>query len=118
MSNEELNKKLARWAGLHRNEPTGGFWWDSEDNLIFDFHKLEEKGFTGSLDNCFEWLEPELYERGYRYKLERMESGHLMVIVKLSISYISEPVTHVTDDTASLAFATAGGRLIDESHND
>ena len=53
---DELNRKLAEWAGLHRNEPTGGFWWDSEGNLIFDFHKPEEKGFTHSLDQCFKWL--------------------------------------------------------------
>lgn len=59
---DELNRKLAEWAGLHRNEPTGGFWWDSEGNLIFDFHKPEEKGFTHSLDLCFKWLVPKVLE--------------------------------------------------------
>ena len=58
--NEELNKKLLYFAGLHRNEPTGGFWWDAEGNLIFDFHKPDERGFTESLDACFKLLVPKV----------------------------------------------------------
>lgn len=56
METQALNSKLARWIGLHYNEPTGGFWWDKSGRQIFDFHNPDEKGFTGSLDTCFKRL--------------------------------------------------------------
>ena len=57
---QALENKLLYFAGLHRNEPTGGFWWDEEGNEVFDFHNPNEKGFTHSLDACFKWLVPKL----------------------------------------------------------
>lgn len=43
--------------GLHYNKPSGGFFWDKDDNLVFDMHK----GETGiSLRNLFDYAVPEL----------------------------------------------------------
>lgn len=39
----DRDRKILEFAGLHRNEPTGGFWWDKEGNEVFDFHKPGEK---------------------------------------------------------------------------
>ena len=47
MKNQELNKKLAKWAKL-------------EDGLGLD----RVPNFTESLDACFKWLVPRLFENG------------------------------------------------------
>lgn len=136
MSNKEL-KVLAEWAGLCFHEwevvdATTAYPYSrcrkclhcgksySTDTDEWELPKCADGNtyFDESLDACFGWLEPELYKRGYRYELKRVEAGHLMVIFKLSRTNWAEWVVMEIEDTAALAFATAVGRLIDEGHND
>lgn len=55
MNEQELNRKLAEWAGFHsvhfRDGETHGY--DSQEKL----HWLQ---FTQSLDACFKWLVPKV----------------------------------------------------------
>lgn len=60
MTEQEI-RELCYFAGLHHNEPTGGFWWDKQGNQIFDFHNPKEKGFL-SLDACFKYFMPALFK--------------------------------------------------------
>ena len=55
MTEEELNKKLAEWAGFQEKwgeiiAPNGAIWWENE-----------LPNFTQSLDACFKWLVPRLW---------------------------------------------------------
>ena len=65
MTEEELNEKLAKWAGFTYDPPDEkarrvglipcGMWIAPDGN--FD---SELPDFTHSLDDCFEWLVPKL----------------------------------------------------------
>jgi len=56
MTDQELNKKLAEWAGWVKLKTAG--WKDVMGELHF------EPNFTLSLDACFKWLVPKLYNQG------------------------------------------------------
>jgi len=62
VSNEELNKKLAEWAGFREEfelETGDGFW------VYPDGRGNDLPNFTQSLDVCFKWLVPKLLDSGY-----------------------------------------------------
>lgn len=89
--NEELNKKLAEWAGVkpHPVYPTG-----------YDYPY-----FTDSLDACFKWLVPKLesYELKLNYKKH-------CAWVKLPTKYTEFGMA----ETPALALCLAIEKLIDK----
>ena len=58
--NEELNKKLAEWAGLIVILPDEGATdgWDMREDTHLGYHSIGWIDFTQSLDACFKWLVP------------------------------------------------------------
>ncbi|KKL51636.1 hypothetical protein LCGC14_2293490 [marine sediment metagenome] len=106
----ELNKKLAEWAGFkYIYQATNGGWY------YYEYQGGEPKpipNFTESLDACFKHLEPELYRRGYRYQLTRLQDGHRMYIYKFRKGW-GEPFISSLQETASLAFCDAVEKLIE-----
>ena len=74
--NEELNKKLAEWAGFYVDKY--GLWKtpNSEPYVEDGFGCwLIAPRFTESLDACFKWLVPKANEVGWRLRLiQRPES--------------------------------------------
>ena len=55
MNEQELNKKLAEWAGWKYDEPSDG-WWKPTGH-----YDGRQPNFTQSLDACFKWLVPRLW---------------------------------------------------------
>ena len=53
MKEQELNKKLAEWAGLHPRERSDGH----------TIERIDQPNFTQSLDACFKWLVPEAHNK-------------------------------------------------------
>lgn len=56
MENEELNKKLAEWAGFRIYAIGGASSWIKPTGGI----EVKLPKFTESLDACFKWLVPKL----------------------------------------------------------
>ena len=58
----ELNKKLAEWAGFHYQEEDGYHYrgWIYADSLNQSRRYISELNFTQSLDACFKWLVPKI----------------------------------------------------------
>lgn len=114
----ELNEKLAKWAGLHRNDPTGGFWWDIEGNEIFNFHKRDERGFTDSLDACIKWLVPKLGKTliGIDFIPPYRKQGEWLCNVEFEKVYMGRFIIEsyrAKGETSALALCLAIEKLID-----
>src|SRR3972149_8256793 len=78
----EQIKEFWEWCGLHYNKPTGGFFWDNDDNLVIDLHK----GETGiDLNNLFKYAIPRLNELGYDYKLWSDDGYHFAHFIHMII---------------------------------
>jgi len=71
MNEQELNKKLAEWAGFtykfgkemwnyERYKETNA-WWEAPNGRRFK----DLPDFTQSLDACFKWLVPNLFDKSY-----------------------------------------------------
>ena len=62
MNEQELNKKLAEWAGFEFSHRNTGALGRSADWWIYPNggYTSELPGFTQSLDACFKWLVPKL----------------------------------------------------------
>ncbi len=68
--------------GLHHNKPTGGFFWDEGDNLVFDMHK-GETGIT--LDILFRYAVS-------RYRKTHDDKASRQVLMKWVNMLIRVPV--------------------------
>ena len=116
--NNELNKKLAEWAGI-RYEPDqdvfkvifpDGSWYNIGHNWVLD---EVEPNFTESLDACFKWLVPELYEREYYYELLQWNSRqHKAIINKRTVEW-AVTASDAVAKTPALALCLAIEKLID-----
>lgn len=62
-SPEELNKKLAEWAGFYCLE---GLWTIRDEDVL----EVRLPDFTQSLDACFKWLVPKVHTVGRGMLLE------------------------------------------------
>lgn len=66
MSNEELNKKLAEWAGFkdaHIDDLGHPIYRKVSVRTGADWEWAKIPDFTNSLDTCFKWLVPKLTVR-------------------------------------------------------
>lgn len=57
MGEQELNRKLAEWAGMPLMAVDFGF---PHSEVMYS-----PPNFTQSLDACFKWLAPKLFDEGY-----------------------------------------------------
>ena len=86
MSEQELNKKLAEWAGFEKREGVKTFrkeggtlytevnvWWLTPKIGRYRGEWECLPDFTQSLDACFRWLVPKLEN----YTLQLADNGHL-----------------------------------------
>ena len=73
MSEQELNKKLAEWAGWELKPGSYRVWRHKNIvPLVDEYTYLNHRpNFTESLDACFEWLVPKLS----CYKLDNLGSN-------------------------------------------
>lgn len=106
---QELNEKLAKWAGFTKKEYEVGkpphqlreyYWLTPKELPVYEI-----PNFTQSLDTCFLWLEPkfpflvlENYQAGFR--------------IEVSLDMKSKGVA--CDKSASLALCRAIEKLIDK----
>jgi len=105
---EELNKKLAEWAGWRQTKVS------SERPVALAYTDLEGRetgfvpGFTESLDACFKWLVPKLTG----YKIEGHSNG--MVIVGAYDYSKGFKNGYAEAKTPALALCLAISKLIDK----
>ena len=59
MNEQELNQKLAEWAGFQRYKGEGELRFLTP-KILPDLFRPDELDFTKSLDLCFKWLVPAL----------------------------------------------------------
>jgi len=123
INEQELNKKLAKWAGLnikHDYTPIGF------DNMmgcrkcggikpsIFKYCCLPN--FTQSPDACFKWLVPKLVTNDYEIEIKVGDYGTSVVITKLGM-YHGAPVIDEQysedNEKSTLALCLAIEKLID-----
>jgi len=100
-------KKLAEWAGIKPHETRNFFTGEIIDRESFP-------DFPNDLNACFDWIEPELYRRGYRYQLSRLQHGHMTHIIKSSTKGWVDIVAFAFDDEKpATAFCKAIEQMLD-----
>ena len=78
IENEELKRKLAKWAGFEFRAESGfGKCWI--DPIEHRHWKLPD--FTESLDACFKWLVPKLLGAGMDVDLANTSKGWAFIII-------------------------------------
>lgn len=112
MTNEELNKKLAEWAGF-RPTTIEGMWAFPVGVKVAATHSSCK--FTESLDACFKWLVPKLIGFDYQYQtnLKNVRSGWHVMLYDLTDNPYSEKRIEAEAETPSLALCLAIEKLID-----
>ena len=111
INEQELNKKLAEWAGFtYRDTPHGNCWTDPDGMPHFD-PLSRTASFPQSLDSCFKWLVPLAIN-------ELTKIGHFApATMKLFQLWYDELVTLAGDSSntkrAALALCLAIEKLID-----
>ncbi len=119
MTNTErtkLNEKLARWAGFwfqklsdlqprYQHEANLGWVYPTGENN----HNLPD--FTNSLDACFKWLVPKLYER--KLWLHLYCDGIMGTDARIYEICGNRPVSIYQTETPALALCLALEKLID-----
>jgi len=109
MNEQELNKKLAEWAGFRQYK--GGLMFATPEPLP-DLFRPDELDFTKSLDRCFKWLVPAL-PNGIRLRMlgqRRDKKGFFCSIGgKLGVHCYSEA------ETPALALCRAIEKLIQQA---
>lgn len=116
--NEELSRKLAEWAGF--KERFGGewrfeqfkatnHWWVAPNGRKF----RELPNFTESLDACFKWLVPKIFEQGLFVSLVLDKRFNRATILSGLLDR-EDAITAVGEaDTPALALCKAIEKLID-----
>lgn len=98
----ELNKKLAEWAGLHPRERSDGH----------TIERIDQPNFTNSLDACFKWLVPKLQGMGATVCLDILLTCTLATIVYKAEMY------EASEKVPALALCLAIEKLIDKEASD
>ena len=107
MNEQELNKKLAEWAGLVENRYTHDWFVEGFEAHSVNIGKLPN--FTQSLDACFKWLWRKAIQTLADIDLSSIEEA----IHKLFYLWATERVIRLNDEPA-LALCLAIEKLIDK----
>lgn len=120
----ELNEKLAKFAGfryLPYKDVEGfgdGYIWVHPDWEYGNGKwNMDLPNFTDSLNACFEHIEPELYRRGLRYQLTRLQDGHMAEILEPSKGW-ADVVAYAVDEKPATAFCKAVEILMEKEGTD
>ena len=114
---EELNKKLAEWAGFRRatqeeysrgSVPQDSDWWGYR--YPGGHIKWYLPSFTQSLDACFKWLVPKLYECNLMLCGEGMDEDYWTAEVSTNLSSMTK---EAWSKAPALALCKAIEKLID-----
>lgn len=108
---EELNRKLAEWAGWESIKPIsfGRNWKSPRDEWFYRC-----PNFTQSLDACFEWLVPKIYLCGIGMMGHNEPS---LVSYYVSIKMAEGKVFFSEAKTLALTLCLAIEKLVDDQGN-
>ena len=119
MTEQELNKKLAEWAGFKReyaNVYLGAVWKNPDGNWYGD----TLPNFAQSLDACFKWLVPKLIATNIVLRLGCSRNKHEIVwwagLLQLGegMPYHFKEHYHSGGENLTLALCLAIEKLIDD----
>ena len=116
---EELNKKLAEWAGFRPTTLEGWEGYYKAPEGVQVAWTCCKPSFTESLDACFKWLVPKL-DKDYAYVLLQDKSGgqHYWVCEIYPDCLLTrkgyQALSGETSKTPALALCKAIEKLIDE----
>ena len=104
---EELNKKLAEWAGFTYEETADGdwHWFDMYGDPLSPTGLSGEPLFTDSLDACFKWLVPKLVWNVWLINADNGWEFSIMMPMRQVVGKAETP---------ALALCKAIEKLIDE----
>lgn len=94
--------KILEFCGLHRNEPTGGFWWDNEGNLVIDRHQNQEL----DMNFFFQYVRPKLLSVSMSWS----NGARCLWILELTVDNRAEGFS----DDPNKAWQEALGKLLEE----
>lgn len=116
----ELNKRMAEFARLQFFPEcecirVKGICWGEDERTygVDGKHHFVLPRFTDSTDACLEHLEPELYRRGLRYSLTRLQDGHKAIIFGTSKTW-AKIVALGFDEKPAIAFCKAVEELMEK----
>ena len=111
----KLKEKLALWVGFEHevcsSVKRGHCWVDPLEGG----HEEEPPNFPESLDACFEWLVPKLFEKGYWIKADHSHSQYHSESHTYTLGrhiFTGSEVT-VSNEKPAVAFCLAVEQLID-----
>lgn len=96
--------KILEWLGFKPNVHFS--WWETPHGSAY----IDDLDLN-SLDFCFKWLEPELYRRGFRYQLTRLQDGHRAIIFAPGKAW-ADIVADAVAEKPATAFCKAIEQLI------
>ncbi|HUV46322.1 MAG TPA: hypothetical protein VMW45_04570 [Dehalococcoidia bacterium] len=117
MENEEINQRLAEWAGFYLGDIkiTYRYWHDKREPCLLCpdgsvsygmFGRGTVPDFTESLDVCFKWLVPKLVSVDILYG--KIDAATVALALKHGQFFSA------TAETVALAFCRSIEKLIDE----
>ncbi len=120
MNEQELNKKLAEWAGFvsSHSSPFGAIpidkeptWYDPNDNWIAN---RQLPAFTSSLDACFKWLVPKLntFYSTFEISFDTAENPNRYIIT-IAHHFCGQVYRANSKDNPALALCLAIEKLVD-----
>jgi hypothetical protein len=113
MADQELNKKLAEWAGfqLSQGATSNHPYTIAPDGTVLGIAHPAPLNFTSSLDACFKWLVPKLWDSGViSLRIAQDKEGKYWAFIL--------PVCEVEGETPALALCKAIEQLIDGESKD
>jgi len=110
---QKLNEKLAEWVGFYFQKLSDlqpKYRHEGNQAWVYPAGEINRQlpRFTDSLDACFKWLVPKLYELGFDYSLTGY-TYHVATIRKESLLY-----SDTGHRTLALALCLVIEKLIDE----
>lgn len=108
---QELNKKLAKWAGCYEaiNKYTGLVCWWYPDGYIHG--SAAPPQFTDYLDLCFKWLVPKLNDMGEKVRMISQPRSGGAFFCAVGGKYLAHACVYA--ETPALALCKAIEKLID-----
>ena len=117
--NEQDVRELAVYAGFTKEESKCDcsicrkmpeLWYPP--NKSTGSNRISLPDFPNDLNACLKYIEPKLFELGYRYQLTRLQDGHTMTLIQQDKDGWAEIFTEVLAESPSKAFCEAVSRLV------